>query len=73
MRIWQTFLGDARFALRGLAKTRVMRGLVFGVEPTDGFTFVAVTLVLLGTALIASYLPARRAARIDPLSSIRTE
>ena len=45
-----------------------MRGLVFGVEPTDAATFAAVTLLLVSAALVASYLPARRATRIDPLS-----
>jgi ABC-type antimicrobial peptide transport system permease subunit len=52
---------------------RVMRGLVFGVEPTDAVTFAAVTVALLGAALLASYVPARRATRIDPLSSLRAE
>jgi predicted permease len=52
---------------------RVMRGLVFGVEPTDAATFVAVTLLLVSAALVASYLPARRATRIDPLTSLRAE
>ena len=52
---------------------RVMRGLVFGVEPTDAATFAAVTLLLVSAALVASYLPARRATRIDPLASLRAE
>jgi predicted permease len=52
---------------------RVMRGLVFGVEPTDAATFAAVTLLLVSAALVASYLPARRATRIDPLTSLRAE
>jgi predicted permease len=52
---------------------RVMGGMVFGVEPTDGPTFAVVTVVLVAAALVASYLPARRATRIDPLMSIRTE
>jgi putative ABC transport system permease protein len=52
---------------------RLMRGLVFGVEPTDAVTFAAVTLLLVSTALVASYLPARRATRIDPLASLRAE
>ena len=52
---------------------RVMRGLVFGVEPTDAATFAAVTVVLPGAALLASYIPARRATRIDPLTSLRAD
>jgi putative ABC transport system permease protein len=50
-----------------------MRSLVFGVEPTDAATFAAVTLLLASAALVASYLPARRATRIDPLTSLRAE
>jgi len=50
---------------------RVMRGLVFGVEPTDALTFASVTLLLVAAALAGSYLPARRAARTDPLTSLR--
>jgi len=52
---------------------RVMRGLVFGIEPTDAASFAAMTLLLVSAALVASYLPARRATRIDPLASLRAE
>ena len=52
---------------------RVMRGLVFGVEPTDAVTFATVTLLLVLAALLGSYLPARRATRIDPLTSLRSD
>jgi len=59
--------------LGALAATRVIQHLLFGVTPTDPLTFFSVTLLLGGTALLACYLPARRAARVDPLSAIRTE
>jgi putative ABC transport system permease protein len=54
-----------------LAGGRLMRGLLFGVEPRDTLTYAAVVVVLLAIALVASYLPARRASRIDPMQALR--
>jgi putative ABC transport system permease protein len=51
--------------------TRLMRGLLFGVEPIDPVTFAATSLALAVTAVAACYLPARRAARIDPLGALK--
>jgi putative ABC transport system permease protein len=53
--------------------TRLMRGLLFGVSALDPLTFVAVALLLAGVALIACYIPARRAMRVDPLTALRSE
>ena len=53
--------------------TELMRSLLFGIAPNDPVTFVAVPMVLLAVALVASYLPARRAARLDPMQSLRVE
>ncbi len=53
--------------------TRLMRSLLFGVQATDPFTFAAIALLLTLIALLASYIPARRAARIDPMVSLRSE
>ena len=56
-----------------LVLSKVMTGLLYGVRPTDAVTFVAVTVVLAGVAAAASYLPAMRAAAIDPISALRTD
>ena len=56
-----------------LAGTRLLRGMLFGVGPTDAMTFLVVTAFLLAVALLASYLPARRAARSDPMIALRNE
>jgi len=55
------------------ALTRFMQGVLYGVGATDPLTFVAVALGLLGVAILASWLPARRAARVDPAVAIRYE
>ena len=53
--------------------TRLIRSLLFGVEATDPITFVGIAFLLAMIALLASYIPAQRAARIDPLISLRCE
>jgi len=65
--------GIAIGACTAFAVTRFMSSLLFGVSATDTITFSAVTLLLLGVALAANYLPARRATRVDPLTALRAE
>ncbi|MGZ4844226.1 MAG: ABC transporter permease [Candidatus Angelobacter sp.] len=59
--------------IAALAFSRLVSGLLFGVRATDPLTFVAITVLLTLVALLASYIPARRAARIDPMISLRCE
>jgi predicted permease len=56
-----------------LALTRLMSTLLFGVGPMDPLTYLAVSLVLGTVALVATYLPARRASRVDPIVALRTD
>jgi predicted permease len=75
--LWQglklTFLGISIGLAGAFAITRIIRGLLYDVSPTDPVTFICVSLVLAVVALIATYIPARRAAKIDPMEALRYE
>jgi len=66
-------LGLAIGLLVAVALMKIISGLLFGVTTKDPFTFVAVAVVLTFIALLACYVPARRATRVDPLEALRYE
>jgi putative ABC transport system permease protein len=68
-----TSFGIAIGAAGALALTGLAKSLLFEVTPTDPLTFVGVAVVLAGAAVVASYLPARRAAGVDPMDALRCE
>ncbi|HYH45984.1 MAG TPA: ABC transporter permease, partial [Thermoanaerobaculia bacterium] len=69
----QVLAGVALGLAGSLALTRFLESLLFGVTPTDPLTFGAVALLLVGVAAVASWLPARRATRVDPMTVLRQE
>jgi predicted permease len=66
-------LGIITGIVGSVAITRVLRGFLFGIKPTDPITFLAVPLLLATVALLASYIPARRATKVDPMIALRHE
>jgi len=66
-------VGAAVGLVGAVVVSHLMTGLLYGVRPTDPLTFVVVALLLIGVALLACYIPARRALRVDPLVALRYE
>jgi predicted permease len=69
--LWLALTGVVVGMIAGFALTRVMKDLLFHVSATDPTTFIGVSLLFVVVALLASYIPARRAAGIDPLVTLR--
>jgi predicted permease len=77
--LWMVLKDGARMTLIGIvlglagaiALTRLMASMLFGVKPTDPLTFICVAALLCGIAMLACYVPARRAMKVDPMEALR--
>jgi len=66
-------IGVAAGVAGGLGLTQFLASMLYGIKPTDPLTFMVVSLILIAVALLACYIPARRAARVDPMVALRYE
>ena len=71
--LWKTGIGLVVGLVGALVLSRFMTTLLLNVKPTDPLAYSVVTLLLLAVTVLASYLPARRAARINPIIALRSE
>jgi len=75
--VWQGLVRAGIGVVAGLVAalylTRFIRGVLFDVQPGDPWVYLGVSLLLLAVALLASYIPARRATKVDPIVALRCE
>jgi putative ABC transport system permease protein len=71
--LYLTLIGLVAGIILSLGLTRLLRSLLFGVSPTDVVTFAAVIMLLVITAVLACFIPARSAANVDPMTALRYE
>ena len=70
--LWLAVIGIGMGTIASIAVARGIASLLFGTQPTDPLTFAGMVLLLSAIALLAGYLPARRASRIQPMSALRS-
>jgi putative ABC transport system permease protein len=68
-----TLIGAAIGLIGAYIATRAITSVLYGVSATDPLTFISVSVLLIGVALFACYVPARRATKVDPLIALRNE
>jgi len=68
-----TVIGEGAGLVAAFFVTRFIEGLLYNVSPTDPPTFIGIALLLILTSLIACYVPARRATRVDPVTALRAD
>jgi ABC-type antimicrobial peptide transport system permease subunit len=68
-----TLIGIALGLMGAFASTRLLGDMLFGIKPVDPLTFAAMTLLLMCISLVACFLPARRATKVDPMNVLRSE
>ena len=66
-------IGSVAGLAAALALSGLMKSLLFGIGPRDPLTFVAAPAIFVAVALVAAYVPARRAARVSPMEALRAE
>jgi ABC-type antimicrobial peptide transport system permease subunit len=71
--LWLSGIGVVIGVVAAAGLTQLMSTLLYGITPLDPLTYVAVPLVLVTATMLASYLPARRAASVDPMEALRVE
>ena len=71
--MWMTAIGIIIGLAGAIGMTQVLKGMLFGVNAIELTTFAGVTLLLAFVSLLACYIPARRAAKVDPMVTLRSE